>query len=83
MFWNVSIVIGVLRVFFFIIVLVLRIYKIIIILNFVMINFYKKNFIYFFVKMKLVVFLFVWILLFICRKKYFICSNLFFVCLFK
>lgn len=42
MFWNVSIVIGVLRVFFFIIVLVLRIYKIIIILNFVMINFYKK-----------------------------------------
>lgn len=82
-FWNASTATGVLRVLFFITALALRIHKIIIIPNFVTINFYKKNPIYFLVKMKLVVSLFVWILLFICRKKYFICSNLFFVCLFK
>lgn len=82
-FWNASTATGVLRVLFFITALALRIHKIIIIPNFVTINLYKKNPIYFLVKMKLVVSLFVWILLFICRKKYFICSNLFFVCLFK
>lgn len=82
-FWNASTATGVLRVLFFITALALRIHKIIIIPNFVTINLYKKNPIYFLVKMKLVVSLFVWILLFICRKKNFICSNLFFVCLFK